>query len=116
MHLIDRVRNQAAATEREDRLPNSAPQKPASRLDLLVQALPTLLAVGLWGVATAALYGGVRGIAAWDLIMVLAIAPIVMLLVGYAWGQQKDSFEAGLDAAIIVGVLAGLLFLLIAIA
>ena len=85
---------------------------PSSRIDVIVDALPTLLVVAAWGLAAAALHCGLRGIGEWDLVLTMASAPIAMVVVGVGWGQQKGSLESGLDAAIVTGTVVGLLFLL----
>jgi|GEM_PF-6047644 len=112
MHLIDRVRNQAAETERSERAPRHGEIEPVSRTGLVVEATPTLFVVLLWGAFAAVIYSAVKGVSEWDIIMAIATVPLAMLVVGAAWGSRRSQLSSGLDAAIVTGAVVGALFVI----
>lgn len=116
MHLIDRVRNQAAATKRRESLDNPAQRSEPSNTDIVVESLPAITAVAVFAVAAGVFHAVYRFYRVVDAVILLAAVLLLTLSSGAAWGQRQGRFESGVDASLVVGVVAAMLLLVTAFA
>lgn len=110
MHLIDRVRNQARATTRDEERIDHGDRRvdEPSRRETLRAALPTVSAVALWVMAAAMLHGMLGNYSRTYTVFLILAGPLLMAFGGWVWGSEKASFRSGVDAALVTGVLTAL--------